>query len=186
MTSPVRTISARAALTESEYAVLGLLSGGEASGYELAANAQRNVNLILAPAKSRIYHLLPRLLERGLVTRRRVDQDTRPDKHVYRLTEAGWETFRGWLDDTSAALTRPQLLLKLFFGAHADPAALLVQLRDYREQTAGELRFFESLERENLDDEDGFHPNLTVWCALALDRALLRWTDRTIAAIEAR
>jgi DNA-binding PadR family transcriptional regulator len=173
-------------LTESEYAVLGLLSRGEASGYELAASAQRNVNLILAPAKSRIYHLLPRLLDRGLVTRRRVDQDTRPDKHMYRLTEAGWEAFRGWLDDTSASLTRPQLLLKLFFGAHADQAALLAQLRHYREQTARELRFFESIERENLDDEDGFHANLTVWCALAIDRALLRWIDRSVAAIEER
>ena len=173
-------------LTESEYAVLGLLSSGEASGYELAASAQQNVNLILAPAKSRIYHLLPRLFDRGLVTRRRVDQDTRPDKHVYRLTEEGWEAFRGWLDDTSTSLTRPQLLLKLFFGAHADQTALLAQLRDYREQTAMELRFFESIERENLEDEDGFHPNLTVWCALAIDRALLRWVDRAVAAIEAR
>lgn len=179
-------MSARTALTESEHAVLGLLSGGEASGYELAASAQQNVNLILAPAKSRIYHLLPRLLDRGLVTRRRVDQDTRPDKHVYTLTEAGWEAFRGWLDDTTTTPTRPQLLLKLFFGAHADPAALLAQLRDYRDQTAQDLRFFESIERENLEDEDGFHPNLTVWCALAIDRALLRWIDRTAVAIEGR
>lgn len=173
-------------LTEGECAVLGLLSGGEASGYDLQASARHNVNLILAPAKSRIYAVLPRLLERGLVTRKHVSQDNRPAKQVYRLTEMGWETFRAWLDDASQTPTRPQLLLKLFFGKHADPAALATQLRDYRESTAEELRFFEGVERTNLEDPDGHFKNLTVWCALAIDRALLRWADRSIAAIEER
>lgn len=164
---------------------MGLLTRGEASGYELSATAQRNVNLILAPAKSRIYSVLPRLLERGLVTRRAVAQETRPDKQVYQLNEEGWEVFRAWLDDTGSKLTRQQLLLKLFFGEHAAEEALLVQLRSFQQETAEELRFFEALEGRNL--QDGlFFPNLTVWWALAMDRALLRWIDRAVTAIEER
>jgi DNA-binding PadR family transcriptional regulator len=165
--------------------VLGLLTNSEASGYDLHASAQRNVNLILAPAKSRIYHVLPRLLERGLVTRRSVAQETRPHKQLYRLNEAGWEVFRGWLDDTSSTLTRQQLLLKLFFGDHADRGALVAQLQAFRQETEEELRFFEAMERRNLQDALVF-PNLTVWWALAMDHALLRWIDRAVTAIEER
>ena len=173
-------------MTDGEYAVLGLLTGGEASGYDLQASARHNVNLILAPAKSRIYAVLPRLLERGLVTRRQVAQDSRPDKQVYRLTERGWEAFRAWLNDTSGTSARPQLLLKLFFGRHADRAALIEQLGDFRDDTAEELRFFEEVERSNLEDPHGDFKNLAVWCALALDKALLEWADRSIAALEER
>jgi PadR family transcriptional regulator, regulatory protein AphA len=178
--SPART---KTTLTDAEYAVLGLLTSGEASGYELSANAQQNVDLILAPAKSRIYSVLPGLLARGLLTRRPVAQETRPNKQLYRLSERGWEAFRDWLNDTSSHLSRRQILLKVFFGEHADRDALLAQLRSFRQGAEEKLVFFTAVERRNLEHGE-FFPNLTVWWALAMGTALLHWVDRAAAAIE--
>ena len=56
--------SARLSLTE--YAVLGLLTFGPASGYELDGLAGRSLVYFWRPAKSKIYAVLPRLVEQGL------------------------------------------------------------------------------------------------------------------------
>src|ERR687887_232574 len=70
-------------LTVTEACVLGLLVAKEQSGYDLNRSAQQSVGLIYAPAKSRIYAVLPRLLKRGLVTRRDGARVDRPDPRTH-------------------------------------------------------------------------------------------------------
>jgi PadR family transcriptional regulator AphA len=55
-------------LSDTEYAVLGLLTFGARSGYELDKLARRSIGYFWRPAKSKIYAILPRLVERGLAT----------------------------------------------------------------------------------------------------------------------
>src|SRR5919198_4399985 len=113
-------------LSYTEYAVLGLLTFGERSGYELDALAKRTIGFFWRPAKSKIYNVLPRLVARGLASAEPVAQETRPDKTVYRITASGRRALRAWLSspDVIVAPSRHGLLLKLFFGAHGDLAAL--------------------------------------------------------------
>jgi DNA-binding PadR family transcriptional regulator len=86
---PVRTKSERATLTATECAVLGLLTKGERSGYDLAKKAERSVGYVWAPARSQIYAVLPRLVRQGLATSRKIRQSGRPDKQLYRITATG-------------------------------------------------------------------------------------------------
>ena len=83
--SPVRTIplptTEQATLTEC--AVLGLLARRELSGYDLVKAADRSVGFFWTPARSQLYALLPKLVERGLLKARRIEQDERPDKTLY-------------------------------------------------------------------------------------------------------
>src|SRR5712691_7385893 len=110
-------------LSDTEYAVLGLLTFGERSGYELDQLASRSIGYFWRPAKSKIYAILPRLVVRGFAESSTVAQARRPDKQLYRLTPSGLQTFREWLDSDSPvrSVSRDGLLLKLFFGASADP-----------------------------------------------------------------
>lgn len=180
MTSPAKT----KALTDAEYGVLGLLTLGESSGYDLARCARQNVDLILAPAKSRIYAVLPRLEQRGLVSRREVAQSSRPDKQVYSLTDSGRAELERWLGETGERLTLDQLLLKLFFGHLADPAALLEQVRAYRSAKEEELRVLQGHAKANLADPGALFRNLTVACGLELAEASIRWATAAETAVE--
>jgi DNA-binding PadR family transcriptional regulator len=178
----------RVGLTITECCVLGLLVSKEQSGYDLNKFAQRSVALIYAPAKSRIYAVLPRLLKRKLVTRREVAQRTRPDKSVYRITPSGRKALREWLNDTSQPLTRPVLLLKVFFGSEADPDALARQLRRRREEVAAELETLHEIERTRkraAGDDPAFFANLTLDWGLTVDPAEIAWIDRTLGRIGA-
>ena len=63
-----------AGLSTTEFAVLGLLSFGPRSGYELKKAAEAGVGYVWTAAKSHIYGVLPRLVDGGLATTRRVAQ----------------------------------------------------------------------------------------------------------------
>jgi DNA-binding PadR family transcriptional regulator len=184
VTSAGRTKRVARKLTDAENAVLGLLTYGEASGYELSRWAEHNVNLLLSPTKSRIYHVLPRLFRDGYVTRREVEQERRPDKQLYRLTDAGRAALVAWLNDTSTVPHRERLLLKLFFASHADPNMLLEQVRAFRQAKEGDFALLTSYGERNLDHREGFFRNLTIDYGLDLTRLSIRWSTRTIKALE--
>ena len=112
-------------LTTSEAAVLALLGlGGAGSGYELTKRVGRAIGHVWAPARSQLYALLPRLVADGLVRARTVRQETRPDKQVYTLTQAGRAALDEWLADDAGG--EPAFHLRLFVGSlmpTADPRA---------------------------------------------------------------
>jgi len=121
------------ALTTTEAAILGLVAEGEVSGYDLQRRVERGVGYFWKPARSQIYAVLPRLVERGLAVGRRVRQDRRPDKHLYRITPDGLAALREWLE---LAPLEPDaeriLLIKLFFAKHADPEVIRRFVRELR------------------------------------------------------
>src|SRR5438067_8416449 len=105
-------------LSGTEYAVLGLLTFGERSGYELDKLAGRSIGYFWRPAKSKIYAILPRLVERGFADSPTVVQTKRPDKQLYRIPADRQRALETWLDpgEPVRGVSRHGLLLKLFFG----------------------------------------------------------------------
>ena len=125
-TIPIRTKTAQTIeqITLTECAVLGMLTRGERSGYDLLKAIEGGVGFFWTPAKSQLYALLPKLVERGLLKARRVEQEKRPDKTLYRITPAGRHALRDGLMQASPAVDRNAFELRVFFGEHLRPGAL--------------------------------------------------------------
>jgi DNA-binding PadR family transcriptional regulator len=172
-------------LSDTEYAVLGLLTLGERSGYELDKLTRRSIGYFWRPAKSKIYAILPRLVERGLARSSTVAQEKRPDKQLYAITAAGEGALRAWLDSAEpvGVAARDGLLLKLFFGGHADPAALKEQVTERRRLASEKLTELEEIER-TIDREADFFPYLTLLHGLQVTRATIDWTGRVLELLE--
>src|SRR3712207_9483471 len=81
------------------YAILGLLSREELSGYDLMSRMKARVGFFWEARHSQIYPELARLEEQGLVTYRVVEQRGRPDKKVYEITPEGIEVLKGWVTE---------------------------------------------------------------------------------------
>lgn len=139
-TIPQQTTS----LTTTEGVVLGLLAEGQRSGYDLLKRAEGSVAHMWAPAKSQLYAVLPRLVEAGLARRRTVRQRGRPDKQLYRLTPAGRDAVRHWLE-TAPPKSWDELLLKAFFAELCSRDALLRQLDDYADVQRAFLAEYEAI-----------------------------------------
>jgi DNA-binding PadR family transcriptional regulator len=177
-------------LSTTEYAVLGLLTFGERSGYELDALARRTIGYFWHPAKSKIYAVLPRLVERGLASAAPVTQDKRPDKVTYSITVGGERALRSWLRSgkTVVAPARNELLLKLFFGRLVEPEVLHEQVAAHRGRAAAQLAELEEIEAAmNLEraDED-FFPFLTLLHGLEDARSTIAWADEVLRLLDER
>jgi PadR family transcriptional regulator, regulatory protein AphA len=171
-------------LSDTEYAVLGLLTFGERSGYELDKLTRRSIGYFWRPAKSKIYAILPRLVERGLATATSVVQERRPDKQLYSITSAGEDALREWLDSRETDLTESRgLLLKLFFGGYADSAALREQVVERRRLAVQKLAELEEIE-STIDRSEDFFPYLTLVHGFEVTRATIAWTDEVLKLLD--
>ena len=175
-------------LTPTEYAVLGLLTWGEKSGYDLQKSAEQSVGYFWTPAKSRIYAVLPRLVDAGLVRGREVAQSGRPNKQLYRLTRAGEDALRRWIaeEPLEPETSRNTLLVKLFFGDLADQEAALGHIRQRRAEAEQLKSEIEAIDAEARDD---LYPKLTRLYGLEYAKAIIRWAkaaERALAEAEVR
>jgi PadR family transcriptional regulator AphA len=113
------------------YAILGLLDfGGPQSGYDLKRLFDHVLSAMWASAQSQIYKELRRMQSLTWVTMEREEQETRPARKLYSITDAGRAALRAWLAQPPAVFQlRDELLLKLLFGSAASPTDLAQHLR---------------------------------------------------------
>src|SRR4051812_1318667 len=107
-----------APLGATECLVLGMLSRGERSGYEIFGEITEGAAVFWTPARSQIYAVLPRLVERGFATATRVQQSDRPDKLLYRLTAAGEQALSDGLEQNFPYSIKDPVLLLVAFGKY--------------------------------------------------------------------
>ena len=159
------------------HAVLALLADEPARGYELKRALEERFGSVVAPLNAgQVYTTLQRLQRDELVADDAVAQSGRPDKRVYRLTDAGRRALEDWLGTASAPTRlRDDFFMKLVF-AHsmglADPAELIER------QRAAYLRSLGELERVLASGgADGSTALVVEGAALHLE-ADLKWLDR--------
>jgi PadR family transcriptional regulator AphA len=175
----VETIS----LTTTEYAVLGLLAFGERSGYDLARAADRSIAYIWAPSRSQIYKVLPRLVERGLATRREVAQRGLPDKAVYRVTDAGRDALREWIAEVEPEPPSTAVfLLKVLFGDFGPEEAAIGHVEAYRDLMQRRLAEFEEIDR-NPAPERTEYGRIALHHGIARVRATVEWAEAALASL---
>ena len=134
-------------MTTLGYAILGLLSREELSGYDLTGRMKDRVGYFWSARHSQIYPELARLEEGGYVTHSVVEQRERPDKKVYKITAEGLEALRDWVvQPPEPKPSRDELVLKAYSVWLADPeeAARLFQGEQSRHEE--QLAHYEDLE----------------------------------------
>lgn len=111
------------------HAILGLLQQEEMTGYDLKTTCFDRCIAHLWPAdQAQIYRTLDKLVEQGWITCTVEIQRDRPNRKVYRVTEAGKAELIRWLQCHQPLPTvREPLLVQLFFAAQL-PNEAIIQL----------------------------------------------------------
>jgi DNA-binding PadR family transcriptional regulator len=106
--------------------LLGLLTIGPMSGYDLGQAIRTSVGFFWNESYGQIYPNLRNLTAEELVTSKTERQKGKPDRHIYSITKKGRERLAAWLAVApQPEIPRNELLLKLFFGAQV-PAEILI------------------------------------------------------------
>lgn len=105
---------------------LGALTCGDASGYEIKKLFEEGPFAYFYQVSfGSIYPSLAKLCEEGKITMREEDQEGRPDKKVYSLTDAGRAALRTALKKTPANdKMRSEILVMFFLEAFMEPGHL--------------------------------------------------------------
>ncbi|NGN63369.1 PadR family transcriptional regulator [Streptomyces sp. A7024] len=178
------------------HAVLAALLGGELSGYQLTKSFDLGVANFWHAQPQQLYAELTRLEKDGLIAGREVVQESRPNKRLFQVTDAGLTE----LADFTAAAAKPafirdDLLVKVQAADHVDTEALIAQLSERAAFAQGKLDLFDKLLRnmrgERTEDEflrggDPIGPYLTCLRGLAFERGNRDWCQRTITILRAR
>jgi DNA-binding PadR family transcriptional regulator len=171
------------AVTPTEVAVLGLLTEGEQSGYDVLRAAEQSVGFFWTPAKTQLYAVLRKLVENGFATARLVRQSDRPDKTLYRVTDAGLERLRTGLEEVTSTVNKNPLELRIFFGAHRDPAAVVADLEAVRDHARAHLAQLEAIE-QTFDHDEHLFPYLTLLRGKANAASDAAWAEQALALLE--
>ncbi len=118
--------------------ILGVLSFGSYTGYDLKKIIADNDILPWSGNNNQIYKALLELKDDGFVTSESILQDTAPNKKVYSLSVSGRDELRTWLlDETKLPEIDHPLLAKLLFAGVLLPAELAAMLDAYRLELQG-------------------------------------------------
>ena len=158
------------------YALLALLSDGEAHGYQLLKLFNERIGPFWHPNIGQVYQLLHELERRGLVARRDEESGTRL-RRIFRLTARGERALRTWLTRRPGwpPPLRDEIFVRLLAAERGGPddvrAQLDLQEAEYRRYVA-------------LVQEEAARPGASVTRRLAHEAALgqaeahLRWLAR--------
>lgn len=166
-------------LSTTAYAILGLLSIGPMSRYDVAAWAQSSIAHFWNIERSQVYAELPRLEKQGIVEGASVRQRSLPTKRVYKLTAKGRDRLVAWLEDPAIEPDRfrSEFLVKFYFAEQMSAAAALRLIHVYRagaQAYANELDKISDAVRKAGESE--FERGTAVY-GKELYEAAVKWTD---------
>ena len=178
------------------YAILGLLSREDLSGYDLTQRMAGRVGYFWSARHSQIYPELARLEESGHVTHSVVEQTERPDKKVYKITARGLEDLEEWVIRPPVPRpVRDELTLKAYSVWLADKEKASRLFREEQLRHEEQLAHYEELRawmegewREELTSTNSpeFASYATLRRGISYEREYAEWCRWMADSLEGR
>jgi DNA-binding PadR family transcriptional regulator len=177
-------------------AVLAALLEGESSGYDLAKSFDASVANFWMATPQQLYRELDRLAEQGLIQARVVQQERRPNKRMYSLTEAGYDAIQQFTSRApKPSVTRDELAVKVMAVDVGNAQAVREFTVERLQWATAKLQRYERMRTRMLDGlgEDEYlakakrvGPYLTLMRGISFEQENIRWAERVLAILEQR
>ncbi|MBU1341497.1 MAG: PadR family transcriptional regulator [Proteobacteria bacterium] len=176
-------------INKSRYAILGLLSMGPMSGYDIKKKFEKIASNFWNESYGQIYPILKRLNAEGLAVKTIEKQIGKPDRHVYELTRQGHEKLMEWLKEpVDRHIGRHEILLKLFFGPMISVNDNIKQIQQFQKIYEKELTDLKTIkETIKMDHNDQSHLPywlMTIRFGELVNKALIQWSRESCALLE--
>jgi PadR family transcriptional regulator AphA len=177
------TYADKVELTTASHVMLGMLSLGSKSGYEIRRSAEMSLRHFWAVSPSQIYTELARLEAAKLIRGTDDARGNRP-RRTFKLTAAGRKALRSWLlqDELARLEIRDEFLLRLFFADGLEPAEVrhIIGLAQARSRTAMRRldRMLAPAAEKTLQRHGAVYPSRIAEFYAELYQFLLDWYDR--------
>ena len=174
---------------KTRYAILGALSHGPRSGYDIKKFLEDNVGYFWSESYAQIYPMLKKLVVEESAHYKGDEHIGGRARSMYEITDKGQAELKDWLQSsTSLPQYRIEILLKLFFGWNADKKVSIENIKDIKAQTLMLQREYER-DMKRIDSEKTESNVYPYWLSAlnytkATIDAQLIWCDETLALLE--
>jgi len=177
-----------------ERAILGFLNYGAFSGYDLKKMFDTSVQHFWSADQSQIYRTLARLAEQGWAEVEVVEQDDRPDRKVYHITEDGRAELRRWLTTPLVHESHRSVeLVQVFFAGQLSDEEVLAMFEREAEKVRAALACYDQVPQQAADyiemvdsPREAFFWLLTLEAGIRSAQAHVAWLDSVIQRIRER
>lgn len=177
-------------------AILATLLDGEASGYDLAKGFDASVANFWMATPQQLYRELDRMSAEGLIEARLVEQDRRPNKRLYSLTEAGRKALHEFTEvPPKPGAIREDLLVQIQAVDSGNIEAVRAALAERLDWATAKLARYRRgqdhllagrTEDAYLAEADRIGPYLTLLRGIRFEEENIDWANRALAVIEQR
>ncbi|WP_421657172.1 PadR family transcriptional regulator [Leptothermofonsia sp. ETS-13] len=171
------------------HAILAVLVEEPCSGYDLRKRFEGSVGFFWKASFQQIYRELTKLEEQGLLSSQSIQQESRPDKKIYSVTEAGRQYLSEWIAQPSEVNPpKDDLLVKLFAGYLVPQETMLQELEHHRQQHLKQLSIYQTIEKsyfqnlESLPSERKFQ-YLTLRRGIQYETGWLEWCEEAMSLL---
>jgi PadR family transcriptional regulator, regulatory protein AphA len=163
--------------------LLGLLTEGERTGYELTRDFDVSLANVWAASHSQIYPELAKLEAAGLI--RKTEAGPRGSQR-YAITPTGGATVRTWLSETRPSQDpRAERMVRVFFLGLLPPAEAASYFADQQQLHAAKLeRYRTYAEHCSLDDPATRWSRVALEAGIRFAAAMADWAAWAIAEVE--
>jgi len=164
-----------------KYLILGLLAEHPMTGYDIRKRVQDVLNVVTNASYGTLYPTLHSLLEEGAVDVQVIEQDNRPSKKIYRITERGESDLTTWLGTPPVEdKVKREFLLKLYFAHNLSTPVLQGLLTQRRDELRTKLDTL-CAERDTIDD---MRHQWIVDYSISICRAEMNWLEQMESQIQ--
>lgn len=164
-----------------QYAILGLLSWQDMSGYDLKKLFSESLALYWSGNNNQIYKTLVQLHQEGMLEKQVVDQENAPSKKIYRTTNLGKQALKEWvLSQPELPSMKNSFLIQLMWADCLADEDIFAIIRKYEDEVQMQLLMKQVVKEERnlliprtpreailwemiLQNEIGFYQNEISW-----------------------
>jgi PadR family transcriptional regulator, regulatory protein AphA len=175
-------------MNKTKYAILGVLNEKPGSGYDIKKFCD-HIAYFWNENYSHIYPVLKQMEREGLLTKNTEQNEGRPPKNVYSITDEGKRELVKWLMlPVEPNILRAELLLKLFFSDSIPVGNMLEKLKEKIDEQKKIKAILDHGEAEIRSEEISkrkLRASLAVinW-GKTITEATIRWCEETIQVLQ--
>ena len=132
-----------------KHALLAMLDIDEGSGYDLMKRFDQSIGFFWPSTFQQVYRDLGALEQQGYVNSTQIEQNGKPDKKIYTITDSGINELEHWLRKPSRQMKiKDTFLIKMFGSRRLSKQELLHDLEQQRQQHQSALDCYQDIAGE--------------------------------------
>ncbi|MBP0724140.1 PadR family transcriptional regulator [Bacillus sp. RG28] len=165
-----------------QHVILGFLTEKPMSGYDIKQMMENSVAYFFDASYGAIYPALKRMEKEAFIEKEVVQQEGKPNKNLYVITNRGKEEFLSYMESPlNPTLIRSDLLIRIFFGRYTSKENITSWLKKEEQKAKNQLEHLNQI-NEKYPNMDSFK-KMTLLYGIDSAQFTLKWIENELAKL---